>query len=153
MPKINDNVTMKGDIHIVVKDEMGNITQEYKYLNLVVTTGKNHMAGRLANTTTDGAAITHMAIGTGSTAPIVADSALKLPFGARQTVVLSHIAGTNYMTAVANFPGTTYATIGICEAGLFTDSTIGLLVCRTTFSPFTISSAEIIGISWKITII
>lgn len=153
MSQINDIVKMKGDVRITVVNQSGTVTQEYEYPNLVVNTGKNHMAARLANMTTDGSAITHMAIGTDKTSPTIVDTSLISQLGARSSVTLAHTVNTSYMTATASFTGGSYASTNICEAGLFTASTAGLLICRTTFAPFTILSTDMVGITWKITII
>lgn len=150
---INESVSMKGDVHITIYDLDGNVKREYDYPNLVVNTGKYHMAGRIANDSTDGAAISHMAIGTSTATPVITDTALISPLGPRSAAALSHVTGTNYLTITSNFPGVVYESTGVTEAGLFTASSGGLLVCRTTFGAFPITSAEVIGISWKITII
>ena len=58
---INDGLKMKGRLSIAINDE---VVQEVD--NLVVTAGKNYVASRMKDTTDT--AMSHMSIGTGSTA-------------------------------------------------------------------------------------
>lgn len=157
MEQLTDSINMKGDVTIKVwdVDRPDIIKRQFEIKNLIVSTGKYHIAARLANMTNDGAYISHMAIGTGTTSPTLTDTALSAQLSSRVSVTLDHVAGTNYMTASAVFLGSTYQATAITEAGLFTDltNTTNSMVCRTSFGAFSIGSSEIIGISWKITII
>ena len=66
---LHDNFQMTGHLSIAINDA---VVQEVH--NLVVTDGKQFVASRMKDTTK--AAMSHMAIGTGSTAAAAGDSAL-----------------------------------------------------------------------------
>ena len=66
---INDGLKMKGRLSIAINNE---VVQEVD--NLVVTAGKGYVASRMKDTTAT--AMSHMAIGTGSTAAAAGDTAL-----------------------------------------------------------------------------
>ena len=67
---IQDSIKMTGELRITVTSPDGNITQETVVPNLVVTAGKNFIASRMKDATAS--AMSHMAIGTGSTAAAAA---------------------------------------------------------------------------------
>ena len=71
---INDLIKVRGELKLTLSSPQGNVKQEIIVPNLVVTTGKNLIASRLKDTTD--AAMTHMAIGTGSTAAAAGNTAL-----------------------------------------------------------------------------
>ena len=66
---LTDNMKLVGKLSIAINDE---VVQEVN--NLVVTTGKNFVASRIKDATAS--AMSHMAIGTGSTSPAAGDTAL-----------------------------------------------------------------------------
>ena len=68
--KENVNGT-KGELHIVLRDETGNVTQEVTVPNLVVNTGLAYIASRMKDTTLT--AMTHMGVGSGTTNPAAGD--------------------------------------------------------------------------------
>ena len=70
---INDLIKVKGELKLTLTNPQGNVTHETIVPNLVVTTGKNFIADRLKNNTT---VMSHMAIGTGSTAAAAGNTAL-----------------------------------------------------------------------------
>ena len=71
---ITDNLQMRGRLTIVVTAPDGSVKDEQTVENLVVTTGKNYVASRMAGTSAN--VMSHMAIGTGSTAAAAADTTL-----------------------------------------------------------------------------
>lgn len=105
------------------------------------------------NVTTDGITSAYMGIGTGITTPVITDTALQTALGARVVVDRNHIDGTQIASFFSSFPGTTYASTIIREAGLFTALTSGKMICRTSFGAITLLSTEWLGIEWKITIL
>ena len=71
---ITDDVRMKGRLTIVVTAPDGSVKSRQNIDNLVVTTGKNFVASRMAGTSSN--VMSHMAIGTGSTAAAAANTTL-----------------------------------------------------------------------------
>jgi hypothetical protein len=138
---------MTGDLKIVLKDENGQIKHEQEVKNLVVTVGKNFIASRMKDTTDT--AMTHMAIGEGTTAANVADTALEDEAG--RVSLTSTTVTNNNVAYVATFPAGT-GTGAITEAGLFNASSSGTMLCRTVFSVINKGAADTLGITWTVTV-
>lgn len=143
---LKDNVTLTGDLTIKVFDEHGALKQEVDLHNLVVTTGKNHIAARLVGTPT---AMGWMAIGTGSVAPVVGDTALGAEL-ARVAVSAASSTG-NVATFSATFPAGT-GTGAITEAGIFNASSSGTMLSRVTFSVVNKGASDTMSITWTISV-
>lgn len=144
---INEDLKMKGTLTVTVRAQDGTIKQEFIVPNLVVTSGKNYIASRMAGSSST--VMSHMAIGTGTGTPIPADTVLGSEAG---RVTLSSFAATaNAVTATATFPAGT-GTGAITEAGILNDVTAGTLLCRTTFPVVNKASSDSIAITWVITV-
>lgn len=143
---MEEQIKVTGELNIVLTDMYGNIKQSIHVPNLVVTNGKNHIASRLGSTATT---MSHMAIGSGTTAAAAADSTLGTELG---RVSLTSTTVTNNVVAyVATFnPGT--GTGAITEAGLFNAASAGTLLCRTVFSVINKAAADTLTINWNVTI-
>jgi hypothetical protein len=144
---LHDTIKMTGDLKIVLTDENGQIKHEQEIKNLVVTTGKNFIASRMKDTTDD--AMSHMAIGAGTTAANVADTALESSLG--RVSLTSTTVTNNNVAYVATFPAGT-GTGAVTEAGLFNDGTAGDMLCRTVFSVINKGAADTLGITWTVTV-
>ena len=150
---IIENLKMKGELAIVVRDSQGQIKQTLHVPNLVVTVGKNYIASRMASGTTT--VMSHMSIGTGTATPVVGDQALGTEAG--RVGLSSFTASANQVTATATFPAGT-GTGAITEAGIFNTSTGGdgtlskALLCRTTFPVVNKAAGDSIAITWVITV-
>ena len=144
---LHDTIKMTGDLKIVLTDENGQIKHEQEVKNLVVTVGKNLIASRLKDTT-DGA-MSHMAIGSGSTAAANADTTLGTELG--RVSLTSTTVTNNNVAYVATFPAGT-GTGAVTEAGLFNDVSAGTMLCRTVFSVINKGAADTLGITWTVTV-
>lgn len=144
---LHDTIKMTGDLKIVLTDENGQIKHEQEIKNLVVTTGKNFIASRMKDTTDD--AMSHMAIGAGTTAANVADTALESSLG--RVSLTSTTVTNNNVAYVATFPAGT-GTGAVTEAGLFNDGSAGDMLCRTVFSVINKGAADTLGITWTVTV-
>jgi hypothetical protein len=144
---IQDSIKMTGELRITVTNPEGNITQETVIPNLVVTAGKNLIASRLKDTT-DGA-MSHMAIGTGTTAAAAGNTALVTEAG--RVALTSTTVTNNAVAYVATF-GAGTGTGAITEAGLFNASSSGTMLCRTVFSVINKGAADTLGITWTVTV-
>ncbi len=144
---LHDTIKMTGDLKIVLTDENGQIKHEQEIKNLVVTTGKNFIASRMKDTTDT--AMSHMAIGSGTTAAAVGDTALESSLG--RVSLTSTTVTTNNVAYVATFPAGT-GTGAVTEAGLFNASSGGTMLCRTVFSVINKGSADTLGITWTVTV-
>ena len=124
----------------------GEVVQEIP--NLVVTTGKNYVTSRMKDTTD--AAMSHMAVGTGSTAAAAGDAALGSE-SARVSLTSSTVSN-NTITYVATFgAGTPSSAAALTEAGIFNASSSGTMLCRTVFDVVNKGTSEAMTITWAIT--
>ena len=138
---------MTGELRITVTNPKGNVKHEVVVPNLVVTAGKNLIASRLKDTTD--AAMSHMAIGTGSTAAAAGDTTLGTEAG--RVALTSTTVTANAVAYVATF-GAGTGTGAITEAGLFNASSSGDMLCRTVFSVINKGAADTLGITWTVTV-
>ena len=144
---LQENMNIKGELSIVVRDFEGKIKQTLHVPNLVVTNGKNYIASRMVGVAST--VMSHMAIGTGTATPIVGDSTLNVEAG--RVALSSFTASTNAVTGTATFPAGT-GTGAITEAGIFNASSSGSLLCRTTFPVVNKAAGDSIAITWVITV-
>lgn len=144
---LHDTIKMVGDLKIVLTDENGQIKHEQEIKNLVVTTGKNFIASRMKDATAT--AMSHMAIGTGTTAAAVGDTTLGTEVG--RVALTSTTVTTNNVAYVATFPAGT-GTGAITEAGILNAASAGTLLCRTVFSVINKGAADTLGITWTVSV-
>ena len=140
---------MTGNLKLVLTDEHGNVKQEEEVKNLVVTVGKGFIASRMKDATAT--AMTHMEVGTGTTAAAVGDTALQTPVASSRVTLTSTTVTTNNVAYVATFPAGT-GTGALTEAGLFNASSSGTMLCRTVFSVINKGAADTLGITWTVTV-
>jgi hypothetical protein len=149
---VKDNVKAKGIVHFVLTDANGNIKEQIEE-NLVVDTGLAYIALRM-KTADLPTAMSHMAIGTGTTAAAAAQTALITEVArvalTSTTAVTSTVANdaTQYVATFAAGTGTG----AITEAGIFNDATTGTMLCRTNFAVINKDANDTLTITWKITI-
>ena len=138
---LNDGLKLTGKLSIAINDE---VVKEVP--NLVVTAGKNYVADRIKNNST---VMSHMAIGTGSTAAAAGDTAL----GSQQarTALTSTTVTDNEIVYVDTFPAGT-GTGAITEAGIFNASSGGTMLCRTVFSVVNKGANDAMTITWTVTV-
>jgi hypothetical protein len=139
---MEDPVKLTGKLQIYLNDVK---VQEVD--NLVVTTGLGFVASRLVGTASN--IMSHMAIGTGSTAAAVGNTTLGTE--AARVALTSGTASGAVATYVATFPAAT-GTGAITEAGLFNASSAGTLLCRTVFSVINKGASDSLTISWTVTV-
>ena len=139
---INEDLTLKGHLSIRLN---GEVVQDVP--NLVVTTGKNFVASRSKETTS--AAMSHMAIGTGTAAAAAGQTTLSAE--ADRNTLTSTAVSNNTVTYVATF-GAGEGTGAIREAGLFNASSSGTMFCRTVFSVVNKGASDSMTITWIITV-
>jgi hypothetical protein len=140
----------KGWVTVTKTNELGQVTEQFEVPNLVVTTGKIYIAGKMIAEAADiPNHMSHMAIGTGTASPLAEDTALGTQTG---RVLLSGILqDSNAITYTATFPAGT-GTGAITEAGIFNASSSGTMLCRTVFPVVTKQAGDTIAITWKVTV-
>ena len=143
---IEETIKVTGDVQIKLVGPDGKIKQEQTIKNLVVTTGKGYIASRMTGTTT---AMSHMAVGSGTTAAAAGDTALGNQLG---RVALTSGTTTDAVTTyVASFPAGT-GTGAVTEAGVFNAASGGTMLCRTVFSVVNKGVDDGMTITWAITV-
>ena len=139
-----DGIALTGKLTISLNDE---IVQETE--NLVVTAGKEWVAARMKDTST---VMTHMGVGTGTTAAVIANTALETQLSTRETLTTS---GGVVAGAVITFHRTFSAgghEGAITEAGIFTAASAGTMLARTVFGVVNKGALDTMTISWAVTI-
>lgn len=147
---LNDTLKITGAVSIKLLDKGGNVLETREIPNLVVSAGKTFIASSMLKTTTNTpTAMTHMAVGTSSTAPAAGDTALGAEAG--RVALASSTSSANVVTYTATFPAGT-GTGALVEAGIFNAASAGTLLCRTTFSVVNKGAADAMSITWTITV-
>ena len=141
MSQIQDNLKMKGRLQVSLN---GEVVRDID--NLVVTAGKNYVADRMKN---NSSVMSHMAIGSGTTAAAAGNTALGTQLG--RVSLTSTDVSSNVVTYTAQFAAGT-GTGAVTEAGIFTASSGGTMLCRTVFSVVNKGSADSMTITWTVTV-
>lgn len=139
---MREGLKVKGELKFF---KNGILVREEK--NLVVNTGLNVIAERLAGTAK--AAVSHMGIGTGTTAANAANVGLEIPKATR-VAASSVVVTAGAITVTATFTGATYAG-SITEAGLFNNASLGEMISRVVFAPYVLGSSDALTITWTLT--
>ena len=142
-----ENIEVTGELYIEVRNEFNEIIDTRYVPNLVVTTGRNWIIGRM--TGTPPVSMSHMAIGSNDTAPVVGQTTL-LNQLARVALSSTNTTG-NTITYTALFDAGV-GTGSLVEAGIFNDPTAGTMLARTTFGVLTKAAGDVVTITWTITI-
>ena len=144
---MNDSINATGSLHIVVKDQNGNVVHDSVQRNLVVAVGKTFIAARMTGTAA--AVMSHMAVGTNNTTPVAGDTTLGTEL---ERVALESITpSSNTVTYTTNYPAGT-GTGALVEAGIFNAASAGTMLARTTFATVNKGAGDIMDISWTITV-
>lgn len=137
-----DDFKMTGHLSIAINND---VVQEIP--NLVVTDGKEYVASRMKDASVS--VMSHMAIGTGSTAAAAGNAALGSEAD-RNSLTSTAVSGTT-VTYVATFSAGE-GTGAITEAGLFNASSSGVMLCRTVFAVVNKGSSDSMTITWSVTV-
>ena len=142
----NDQLKVTGDVVVEITGPDGRVKDRREIKNLVVATGKTFIAARMVGTPT---AMSHMAVGAGTTAAAAGDTALGSELG---RVALASATSTGaVVTYTATFPAGT-GTGAVTEAGTLNAASGGTLLCRTVFSVVNKGVDDAMSITWAITV-
>lgn len=143
-----------GELEICLRGPDGKIKERNVFKNLVVTTGRQHIANQLLSTPTE-ATMSHMAIGEGTTAQVVTDTNLESEISRKAFTSKDQGSGSdaNKIIYVASWPAGE-GTGAITEAGIFNASGAGagVMLCRTTFGEKNKGAGDSLTLTWTITI-
>lgn len=140
-------VNVKGNLEVILLDENGNQKDYRKVENLVVAVGKQVIAARLLGNTL--AVMSHMAVGSDSTAAATGQTALGAELG--RVTFDSTARAANVNTYIATFPAGT-GTGALTEAAILNAASTGNMLCRTTFSVVNKASGDVVVITWNVTV-
>lgn len=148
---LKDNVKANGTLVVELRDENGNIKQQFEK-NLVVNTGLAYIASRMKDATAN--VMSHMAVGAGTTAAAAADTALGTELGRvalTSTTIVTTNAANDSVQYVATFnPGT--GTGAVTEAGIMNAASAGTMLSRTVFPVINKGALDTLTITWKVTV-
>lgn len=145
---IKEALKLRGDLGIVLRDKDGNIKEQREEKNLVVSAGLNFICDRMEGTSE--AVMSHMAVGSGTTAAAAGDTDLESILGSREALDSTTVSGST-ITYVSSFEANE-GTGAITEAGIFNASTAGTMLCRTVFSVVNKAADDTLQITWTITL-
>jgi hypothetical protein len=143
---ISDGLKITGAVEITLFDKNGDIKDTRSIKNLVVTTGKTFIAGRMVGTP---AVMSHMAIGSSGTAAAVGDTALGTELG--RVALASAASSGAVVTYTATF-GAGTGTGAVVEAGILNAGTAGTLLCRSVFPVVNKGVDDGMSITWTVTV-
>lgn len=145
---INEDLKLRGDVAIVLKDKDGNVKDSREIHNLVVSSGLGFICSRMAGTSAG--VMSHMALGSGTTAAAAGQTDLVSILGSREALD-STSASSNTITYVSSFEAGE-GTGAVTEAGIFNASSSGTMLCRTVFAVVNKQADDTMSVTWTITL-
>jgi hypothetical protein len=161
--ELNNTLHLKGSVNITLWDKKtGQVVQEIQKDNLVVTCGKELLAGLIGGLDSS-TEVTYMAVGTNNTAPAAGNTTLGTEVY-RETIGSATKETTTTTNDTCQFvvtldEGDSGANEALTEAGLFGSESgnvadgnpdTGVLLSRVTFSTITKTSSLALTITWRI---
>lgn len=144
-------IEITGEVHVVLKGPDGRIKDEETVRNLVVTTGRQHVADQLSDV--GEAAMSHMAIGTGTTAADTLNTALESELD--RNTLTGKTQGTGSDAHKVTYVGDWAAGDGtgaITEAGVFNSASAGTMLCRSVFAVKNKAAGDTLSLTWVLTL-
>lgn len=140
------------NVQVVVRDADGDVRDARFAHNLVTDAGCAHIADQLASSQDEGA-MSHMAVGTGTTSPVAGNTTLETELD--RNALSSFVQGSGgddhkvvYTASWAAGDGTG----AITEAGIFNASSGGTMLARVTFPVINKGVSDTLEITWTLTI-
>ena len=140
-----DDLKLTGALKISLNDEI-----VHQCDNLVVTAGKNWVAGRFKDSGIPDE-MSHMAIGSADTAPAAGNTTLATELNRIALTTDGGTVSTNTVQYDASWTSAA-AAYAIKEAGIFNASSGGTMLARTTFAVINKGTDDTVSISWTITV-
>ena len=147
---INDNLKLRGDVALVLKDKNGNIKESREINNLVVTAGLTFICSRMA--AASAGVMSHMALGSSTAAAAAGQTDLVSILGSREALDSTN-ASANTIVYVSSFEAGE-GTGAVTEAGVFNaaSSGSGTMLCRTVFPVVSKQADDTMSVTWTITL-
>ena len=145
--KTNDFVKATGQVSIDIFGSNGELKEKAYIPNLVVAVGRAYIASRMKDDSS--AAMSHMAVGTGTVAAAPGDTTLGTE--ANRQLLSSTVVADNVVTYTAQYAAG-QGTGALTEAGIFNASTAGTMLCRTVFDVINKAADDSMTITWTVTL-
>lgn len=149
-----NGLQLHGKLDVLLYDEFGNLKDERHFDNLIVDSGFEGVAYRIAphNGAAANSPWNYIAIGTGSTAPAAGDTALVSELTRLQdaTATYTTTSGKQLQLQVSFGPGV--GTGNIAESGLFNAASGGSMLARQTFTTISKGASDTLTVTWTITL-
>jgi hypothetical protein len=145
---LNENLKLRGDVALVLKDKNGNVKETREINNLIVSAGLTFICSRMAGASAN--VMSHMALGSGTTAAAAGQTDLVSILGSREALD-SSTASSNTITYVSSFEAGE-GTGAVTEAGIFNAASSGDMLCRTVFSVVNKEADDTMSVTWTITL-
>lgn len=149
---IKENFSVKGKLHLVLRDKEGNVILEREEKNLVVSDGRAFITSRMIGTSS--AVMSHMAIGSDSTAAASGQTALlgELGRAALTSITQQQVVSPNDSVQFVSIFGAGVGTGSLREAGVLNNSSGGTMLCRSVFDLITKGPSDSLTITWTVTL-
>lgn len=148
---INENIKATGLVSLVLTDKDGQVIDTSTH-NLVVNSGLSYIISRMKDT--DSTAMSHLAVGTNTTAASASQTALLTEIARvalTSTTIVTTTVSNDSIQYVATFdPGV--ATGAITEAGILNAASSGTMLARTVFPVINKGALDTLTITWKVTV-
>jgi len=145
---INDNLKLRGDVAIVLKDKDGKVKESRDINNLVVTTGLTFICSRMASASAG--VMSHMALGSSTAAAAAGQTDVQSILGSREALD-SSTASANTIAYVSSFEAGE-GTGAVTEAGVFNAASSGTMLCRVVFPVVNKQADDTMSLTWTITL-
>lgn len=143
-----DGIPVIGNVLVELFGPDGGLKEHREVHNLVVTAGLAHIADQLS-TTPGGAAMSHMAIGTGAVAAAAGDTALGAEIDRNALTSMTDAAAV--VTFVGDWAAGDGTNAAITEAGIFNAASVGTLLARAVFTAINKGASDTLKITWTVT--
>ena len=146
---LKEFIEVPGKVSVCLRGPDGKIKDRQVIDNLVVTVGRQHIADQMSGQAQS--AMTHKAIGTGTTVQVDTDTQLVTELSRLAFTSKSQGSGAdaNKVIYVCEWaPGV--GTGAITEAGIFNASSSGVMLCRTTFDVKNKGVGDSLTLTWTI---
>jgi len=144
-----DDIKVTGKLTLTLTGPDGELKEQKEIDNLVVLAGRSFIASRIKDATST--VMSHMAVGTSSTAAASGDTTLGAEVASSRTALSSTTVSTNSVVFNCTF-GAGVGTGALVEAGIFNAASAGTMLCRTTYSVINKGASDTLTIQWTVTI-
>jgi hypothetical protein len=152
---------MRGQVTLQLTDNAGRVVYQQRCANRIVTSGRR-LVSEMFTGQFSGAPpvpVSHIAVGSGGTAPSDADAALEAQRGVRNAI--TNVTQAQFLDAgvmrlratlqtVFDFDQANNPSVPLREAGIFTAETGGVMYNRVVFEPVTKTNAFRLTLFWEI---